>query len=160
MSEDEIFGRFHRAYKKPKSRSRSLTYDPSYFKPGDFVVHVDHGIGRYMGMRVLDMADGETECLSLKYDGGDHLFIPVAGLRMVEKYTGAGGADPPLSRLGSGIWAKVRKRALASAEKTANDLIKMYAEREIADGYSFGPDKLWQQEMEALLPYRKHLISS
>jgi transcription-repair coupling factor (superfamily II helicase) len=155
LSEDEIFGRFHRAYKKPKSRSRSLTYDPSYFKPGDFVVHVDHGIGRYMGMRVLDMADGETECLSLKYDGGDHLFIPVAGLRMVEKYTGAGGVDPPLSKLGSGTWAKVRKRALASAEKTANDLIKMYAEREIADGYSFGPDKLWQNEMEALFPYQE-----
>jgi transcription-repair coupling factor (superfamily II helicase) len=132
-----------------------LTYDPSYFKPGDFVVHVDHGIGRYMGMRVLEMANGKTECLSLKYEGGDHLFIPVAGLRMIEKYTGADGINPPLSVLGSRMWLKARKKARKNAEKVARDLIEMYASREVTKGYCFDLDKPWQYEMEALFSYQE-----
>ncbi|HMA76819.1 MAG TPA: transcription-repair coupling factor, partial [Candidatus Krumholzibacteriaceae bacterium] len=155
LSENEIFGRFHRVYTKPKSRSRSLSYDPSYFKPGDFVVHVDHGIGRYMGTRVLDMADGETECLSLKYARGDHLFIPIDGLRMVEKYAGADSIEPALSKLGSGVWLRTRKKARENAEKVARDLIEVYAAREVSEGYSFEPDKPWQFEMEALFPYQE-----
>ena len=155
LSEAEIFGRYHRPFHLPKAGSRSLTYDHSHFKPGDFVVHVNHGIGRYMGLRVLDIEEGKTECLDLRYEGDDHLFIPVSQLRMVEKHIAGEGAEPDLSRLGSAAWARVRERARKSAERVAKDLLEIYAARQIAAGFQFEADKPWQKEMEASFPYEE-----
>ena len=155
LSEEEVFGRFHRPWHSPRARSRSLVYDPSHFKPGDFVVHVSHGIGRYMGMRILEIEGGRTECLDIRYDGDDRLFIPVSQLRMVEKYTAAEGAQPALSRLGSGVWSRTRERARKSAGLIAQDLIEIYAARQMADGFACGPDKPWQKEMEASFPWEE-----
>jgi len=155
LSEEEVFGRFHRPWHSPRARSRSLVYDPSHFKPGDFVVHVSHGIGRYMGMRVLEIERSRTECLDIRYEGDDRLFIPVSQLRMVEKYTAAEGAQPSLARLGSGIWNRTRERARKSAGLIAQDLIEIYAARQMADGFAFGPDKPWQKEMEASFPWEE-----
>jgi transcription-repair coupling factor (superfamily II helicase) len=155
LSEEEVFGRFHRPWHAPRARSRSLVYDPSHFKPGDFVVHVGHGIGRYMGLRALEIEGSSTECLDIRYEGDDRLFIPVSQLRMVEKYTGAEGAQPALARLGSGVWNKTRERARKSAELIARDLLEIYAARQVAEGFSFGPDKPWQKEMEASFPWEE-----
>jgi transcription-repair coupling factor (superfamily II helicase) len=155
LSEEEVFGRFHRPWHSPRSRSRSLVYDPSHFKPGDFVVHVSHGIGRYMGMRVVEIEGSSTECIDIRYEGDDRLFIPVAQLRMVEKYTAAEDAIPPLAKLGSGIWARTRERARKSAGLIAQDLLDIYAARQIAQGFAFGPDKPWQKEMEASFPWEE-----
>jgi len=150
-----VFGRFHRPWHSPRARSRSLVYDPSHFKPGDFVVHVSHGIGRYMGMRVLEIEGSRTECLDIRYEGTDRLFIPVSKLRMVEKYTHAEGAQPPLARLGSGVWNRAKERARKSAGMIAQDLLEIYAARQVADGFAFGPDKPWQREMEASFPWEE-----
>ncbi len=155
LSEAEIFGRYHRPFHVPKAGSRSLTYDHSHFKPGDFIVHISHGIGRYTGLRVLDIEGGKTECLDIRYDGGDHLFIPVSQVRMVEKHLAAEGAVPELSRLGSAAWARARERARKSAERVARDLLEIYASRRISSGYAFGPDKPWQKEMEASFPFEE-----
>ena len=155
LSEEEVFGRYHHGYRKPSSGSRSLAYDPSYFKAGDFVVHLDHGVGRYMGMRVLETEEGRTECLELKYAGRDQLFIPVDRLRMIEKFTSAEEAAPELSSLGTARWSRLRERALKNAEETARDLVEVYAAREVAEGYAFERDKPWQQEMEAMFPYQE-----
>jgi len=155
LSEEEVFGRFHRPWHSPRARSRSLVYDPSHFKPGDFVVHVSHGIGRYMGMRVLEIEGSRTECLDIRYEGTDRLFIPVSKLRMVEKYTHAEGAQPPLARLGSGVWNRAKERARKSAGMIAQDLLEIYAARQVADGFAFGPDKPWQREMEASFPWEE-----
>ncbi len=155
LSEEEVFGRFHRPWHSPRARSRSLVYDPSHFKPGDFVVHVSHGIGRYMGMRVLEIEGSRTECLDIRYEGTDRLFIPVSQLRMVEKYTHAEGAQPPLARLGSGVWNRAKERARKSAGMIAQDLLEIYAARQVADGFAFGPDKPWQREMEASFPWEE-----
>jgi transcription-repair coupling factor (superfamily II helicase) len=155
LSEEEVFGRYHRPYHTPAARSRSLAYDVSHFQPGDFIVHVNHGIGRYMGMRVLDIENGKTECLDIRYGGDDHLFIPVAQLRLVEKYIAAEDAAPQLDRLGSTSWARARDRARRSAEKIARDLLEVYAVRQIAKGFSFPPDKPWQTEMEASFAYEE-----
>lgn len=155
LSEAEIFGRYRRPLRMPKASSRSLTYDHSHFKPGDFVVHVNHGIGRYTGLRVLDIEGGKTECLDIRYDGGDHLFIPVSQLRMVEKHIAAEGTDPELSRLGSTAWARVRERARKSAERIARDLLEIYAKRQLAQGFAFPSDKAWQKEMEASFEYEE-----
>lgn len=155
LSEEEVFGRYHRPLHALPTRSRSLTYDPSHFQPGDFIVHVNHGIGRYMGMRVLDIDRGQTEVLDIRYDGTDHLFIPVDQLRLVEKYVAAEGVEPRLDRLGSAAWTRARERARKSAEKVAHDLLEVYAARQIVKGFSFPPDKPWQKEMEASFPYEE-----
>ena len=155
LSEEEVFGRYHRPYHTPPARSRSLTYDPSHFQPGDFIVHVNHGIGRYMGMRVLDIENGKTECLDMRYGGDDHLFIPIGQLRLVEKYVAAEESSPQLDRLGSASWARARERARKSAEKIARDLLEVYAARQLAKGFAFPPDKPWQNEMEASFPYEE-----
>jgi len=155
LSEEEVFGRFHRPWRSPRARSRSLVYDPSHFKPGDFVVHVSHGIGRYMGMRVLEIEANRTEVLDIRYEGDDRLFIPVSQLRMVEKYNAAEGAQPPLARLGSNVWNRTREKARKSAGLIAQDLIDIYAARQMTDGYAFGPDKPWQKEMEASFPWEE-----
>ena len=155
LSEQEAFGRYQRPWNAPRIRSRSLTYDPSHFKPGDFVVHVGHGIGRYMGMRILAVGGGGTECLDIRYEGDDRLFIPVSQLRMVEKYTAAEGAAPKLARLGGGQWTRARERARRSAQKIAYDLVEMYAARQVAPGFACGPDGPWQLEMEASFPWEE-----
>jgi transcription-repair coupling factor (superfamily II helicase) len=155
LSEEEVFGRYHRPYHTPPARSRSLAYDPSHFQPGDFIVHVNHGIGRYMGMRVLEIEAGKTECLDIRYGGDDHLFIPIGQLRLVEKYVAAEDAAPQLDRLGSASWTRSRERARTSAEKIARDLLEVYAARQLAKGYAFPPDKPWQKEMEASFPYEE-----
>jgi transcription-repair coupling factor (superfamily II helicase) len=155
LSEAEIFGRYHRPLHMPKAGSRSLTYDHSHFKPGDFIVHISHGIGRYTGLRVLEIEGGKTECLDIRYDGGDHLFMPVSQVRMVEKHIAAEGAEPELSRLGSSIWMRARERARKSAERVAKDLLEIYATRRISSGYAFEPDKPWQKEMEASFPFEE-----
>jgi transcription-repair coupling factor (superfamily II helicase) len=155
LSEEEVFGRYHRPYHTPRTQRRSLNYDPSHFKPGDFLVHVNHGIGRYMGLRVLEIDGGKTECIALRYEGADHLFIPVSQLRFVEKYIAAEGTDPQLGRLGSGAWARARERARKSAGKIAKDLLEIYAARQLARGHAFEADKPWQKEMEASFPYEE-----
>jgi transcription-repair coupling factor (superfamily II helicase) len=155
LSEDEVFGRYHRPYHTSAARSRSLTYDPSHFQPGDFIVHVNHGVGRYMGMRVLGIDGGKTECLDIRYGGADHLFIPIDQLRLVEKYVASEGAEPQLDRLGSASWTRARERARRSAERIARDLLEVYAARQITKGFAFPPDKPWQKEMEASFPYEE-----
>ncbi len=155
LSEEEVFGRYHRPYAIPRARSRSLTYDPSHFKPGDFVVHVSHGIGRYMGLRVLEVEGGQSECIDIRYIGDDHLFIPVSQLRLVEKYAAAEGTETHLDRLGGVTWTRTREKARKSAEKIARDLVEIYAVRHIAKGFVFEQDKPWQREIEASFPYEE-----
>ncbi|MBN2070778.1 MAG: transcription-repair coupling factor [Candidatus Krumholzibacteriota bacterium] len=155
LSEEEVFGRFHRPWHSPRARSRSLTYDPSHFKPGDFIVHLSHGVGRYMGMRKLEIEGGMTECLDIRYEGDDRLFIPVSHLRMVEKYIASDGASPALASLGSKAWKKAKERARKSAGNIALDLLEIYAARKVAKGFACGPDKPWQKEVEASFPWEE-----
>ncbi|MBU8922395.1 MAG: transcription-repair coupling factor [Bacteroidales bacterium] len=155
LSEDEVFGRFHRPYHSPLSRNRSLSYDPAHFQPGDFVVHISHGIGRYMGMRMLEVEGGKTECLDMRYEGDDRLFIPVSKLRMVEKYMAADGVAPKLAALGSKAWKRAKEKAKKSASLIAGDLLEIYAARQVAKGFACGPDKPWQNEMEASFPWEE-----
>jgi len=155
LSEDEVFGKYRRALKIKRSRKRTLAYDPSQFQPGDFVVHVDHGIGRYMGLRVLEVDGGKRECLDIRYDGNDHLFIPVNQLRLIEKYISSEGVEPRLDRIGSSSWTRRKEKARKSAELVARDLLEIYARRQLAGGHAFEPDKPWQKEMEASFPYEE-----
>jgi transcription-repair coupling factor (superfamily II helicase) len=131
------------------------------FEPGELVVHVDHGIARFNGMRLIDAQDPEQggtiqrEYLELEYAEGDKLFVPVESLDRVQKYVGGSEDRPPLHRLGTGDWERARARARKSVEDVADDLLKMYARRESKPGYAFAPDTPWQAELEESFPYEE-----
>ncbi len=121
--------------------------------PDNFVVHVEHGIGKFTGVTTLKTAGAEKEYLVLQYAGGDVLYVPTDQIDRVSRYVGAGDRPPVLSRLGTQEWARTRQKAKEAAELLARDLLVLYAAREVVPGFAFSCDTLWQQEMESAFPY-------
>jgi transcription-repair coupling factor (superfamily II helicase) len=111
--------------------------DLAEVKEGDPVVHSQHGIGRFRGLVTMDLGDGPTEFLHLEYDGGDKLYVPVAQLHVISRYTGAAPEDAPVHRLGSGQWEKARRKAAQQVRDTAAELLDLYARRAARQGYAF-----------------------
>ncbi len=127
---------------------------------GDYVVHVEHGIGRYQGLKQLAMdADGSQpgEFMMLEYAEGARLYVPLARLDLVQKYQSLGDNGPPprLDKLGGITWARTRARVRKSIEEMAGELLKLYAERKVAGGHGFGPDTHWQREFEDTFEYQE-----
>ena len=122
---------------------------------GDYIVHEQHGIGKYLGLSTLEIGGIRRDYLLIKYRGSDKLYLPIEQVELVQKYVGAGGRAPKLHRLGSGEWQRTKSRVQASVEEMARELLSLYASRELADGYSFGRDDPWQLEFEALFPYEE-----
>ncbi len=161
-SDAELFGRVRRVAARPSRRStRGEVTLHLEFEPGELVVHVDHGIARFSGMRLLDAQDPEQggtiqrEYLELEYAEGDKLFVPVESLDRVQKYVGGSDERPPLHRLGTGDWERARARARKSVEDVAEDLLRVYARREARPGFAFAPDTPWQAELEESFPYEE-----
>jgi transcription-repair coupling factor (superfamily II helicase) len=121
--------------------------------PDDFVVHVEHGIGKFTGVTTMKTAGAEKEYLVLRYAGSDVLYVPTDQIDRVSRYVGAGDRPPVLNRLGTQEWVRTRQKAKEAAELLARDLLVLYAEREVVPGHAFSRDTLWQQEMEAAFPY-------
>lgn len=149
---------FHRALPRPADRrkvARMRRYRADDLSVGDFVVHVDYGIGRYVGLEKIATDGGETECLSLRYHGGDRIFVPVDQMPLVEKYIGKEGVVPSLDRLGSAKWQRTKTRTRKALEQIAKDMLRVHAEREMATRQPFGPDTPWQKELEAAFPFEE-----
>ena len=123
------------------------------FEEGAWVVHVDHGIGRYRGLveRVLGGAEGEY--LAVEYAEGDRLFVPAAQADRLARYVGPDRREPQITRLGSTSWQRAKSRVKEEVQEVAQDLLRLYAKREKAVGHAFAPDTIWQQELEASFPY-------
>jgi transcription-repair coupling factor (superfamily II helicase) len=152
FSDKEIFG-FVKQRRQSARRPVHWRQFLAQLSPGDYVVHIDHGIGRFTGM-ARRMQDGvEKEYLVLEYDAGDTLSVPVERIDRVTRYVGSNETPPGLNRLGTQEWAKKRSKVKKAAEDIARELLLLYAAREAAAGHAFGPDTLWQQEMEAAFPY-------
>ncbi|MBI5919644.1 MAG: transcription-repair coupling factor [Nitrosomonadales bacterium] len=120
-----------------KSNVEGMLRDLSELKPGDAVVHEQHGIGRYQGLVNLDLGEGENEFLLLEYDGGDKLYVPVAQLHVISRYSGGAADVAPLHKLGSGSWDKAKRRAMQQVRDTAAELLNIYAQRAIRKGHAF-----------------------
>lgn len=156
MVDREVFGRRKKTYKRTPSARKSVIESFVDISPGDYVVHVNHGIGRYMGLTRLTAAGKEKDYLLIEYAKDDKLYIPVEQINFIQKYLSAGAkADPKLDILGGKAWDKVRERARKSAEKIAAELIKIYTIRHALTGYAFPKDTAWQDDFEASFPYQE-----
>ncbi len=140
VTEAELYARGPRTRarrEREKTSAEGLLRDLSELRPGDPVVHAQHGIGRYRGLVHLDLGDGTTEFLDLEYAGGDRLYVPVAQLALVSRYAGAQAEAAPLHRLGSGQWERARARAARQVRDTAAELLALYARRAARSGHAF-----------------------
>ena len=156
ISETDIFGQSVKQKRKPLKKKKSAdTIQFSDLKKGDYVVHEAHGIGRFEGIHPLS-ADGQTrDYLLIRYAGSDTLYIPTEQLDVIQKYIGHSGNAPALSNLSGGSWARTRERARRAVEEIAEDLVRLYAERQAAGGHAFGEDTVWQAEFEDAFPYEE-----
>lgn len=122
-------------------------------KPGDYVVHANHGIGKYIGMETLLSAGVHQDYMTILYKNNDKLFIPVTQLDLIQKYVASESKTPRVNKLGGTEWTKTKNKVSSKVEDIADDLIQLYAEREAERGYAFSPDDDYQNEFEGSFPY-------
>ncbi len=155
LTEDEALGY------RPQRRRRRETRPPQFLtsledlQEGDFVVHVDHGIGIYRGLVKLEAGAGVNDFLEMEYHHGDRLFLPVDRLNLVQKYLGVEGAAPKVDRLGGKSWDRVKKRVKKAVEKIARELVELYAARRVLPGHAFSPPDPTFREFEATFAFEE-----
>ena len=153
-TDTEIFGfiKQRRLLKKrPVSHHRVFTD----MNPGDYVVHIEHGIGRFAGVTKMkaDSSRAEKEYMVIEYASSDRLYVPTDQIDRIGRYVGSGEQEPVLSRLGTQEWSRTKRKVKEAVEDIADELITLYASREVVPGFSFSKDTVWQQEVEAAFPY-------
>ena len=140
VTETELYAippKTRRAREARATQIDNLLRDLSELKPGDPVVHAQYGVGQYLGLVNMDLGDGDTEFLQLEYARGDKLYVPVANLHLISRYSGAGEGAAPLHKLGTDQWDKARRRAMQAARDTAAELLNLYALRAAREGHAF-----------------------
>lgn len=161
LTEEEMFGRRRKA---ARTRTQDQVEDGAKrvrlahytdLHRGDYVVHVNHGIGRYLGMETLEIGGVHKDYLVVKYAGEDKLYVPVDQVDLLQKYIGTDDKAPRLYKLGSNEWARVKKRVKESVQELAKDLLELYAAREAIEGHAFSPDTPWQEEFEDAFVYEE-----
>ena len=155
LTDAEIFGWGKAKRRRSPTPARALAPE-SFFadiQPGDYVVHMDHGIGRFKGLTKLEMDGVERDYLLIEYAKGDKLYVPVHQADRLARYVGPNADAPPLNRLGTADWDLAKRRARKAVEAIAHDLLMLYAKRETLPGHAFAPDSEWQRELEASFPY-------
>jgi transcription-repair coupling factor (superfamily II helicase) len=154
LTDGEIFG-WRRP--EPRQRQRAIAEAPETayadLQVGDWVVHVDHGIGRFLGLVNRSVESVEREYLAVEYAEGDQLFVPVHQADRLTRYVGPDSRSPVPSRLGGVEWRNAKSRVKEAVEEVAEDLLNLYAQRQVVAGNTFSPDTPWQQELEASFPY-------
>ena len=151
FAEADVFEEERRAPDRRRSVTKAFLSDLRDLKLGDFVVHVDHGIGVFVGLKKIGVGDAEQEFLELRYAGEDKLFVPVERLDLVQKYTGT--SKPPVDRLGGASWERVKTRVKKAMRDMAEELLKLYAARKAVPGHAFSQDSHWQKEFEDAFEY-------
>ncbi|MBI5215507.1 MAG: transcription-repair coupling factor [Ignavibacteriae bacterium] len=154
FTEHEIFGRLKRRGAGKRKRFKGFSQkELQQLRRGDYVTHVDRGIGQFIGLNKIKVAGVEQEVMKLMYDEGGVMYVNLASLMRVQKYASKEGFVPKLNKLGSGDWERVTGRAKKRIKDIARDLIKLYAKRKLEQGYSFASDSHWQKELEASFMY-------
>lgn len=154
LTDREITGAIRRRKSHRKTERASLIRLEE-LNVGDMVVHLQHGLGRYGGVKTLKIAGFDKDFLTVEYAKGDSLFVPVEQLDLLQPYKGVEGRSAKLSKMGGQEWARTRKKVAKDAEQLAEELLKLYAQREASVGHACGPDTPWQHEMEDAFPYEE-----
>jgi transcription-repair coupling factor (superfamily II helicase) len=154
ITDSEVFG-WERPQPRTRQRQAAETPEAIYadLRPGDFVVHIDHGIGRFGGLVQRELDGHLREFLAVEYEGGGQLFVPVHQADRLTRYVGADGVAPALDRLGGQEWQEKKGRAKEAALEVAQEMLDLYARRSVVQGYAFRPDTPWQKELEDSFPY-------
>ncbi|HEY3898425.1 MAG TPA: transcription-repair coupling factor [Chthoniobacter sp.] len=162
LSDAELFGRYRNtrarrmALRRARDQASRTQIDFSELNEDDYVVHLEHGIGRYEGMKSIPRADGKTEdVLVVAFAEDARLYVPLEQSYLVSRYVGVGKRNPPLSRLGDEKWAKAKKNAEKAVFDYASKLLAVHAERETAIGFAFPPDNKWQREFEGSFLFKE-----
>jgi len=154
ITDSEIFG-WERP--QPRARQRQITETPESIyadlQPGDYIVHIDHGVGRFGGLATRELDGHRREFLTVEYEGGGQLYVPVHQADRLTRYVGAEGAVPALDRLGGQEWHEKKGRVKEAVLEVAQDMLDLYARRNVVQGYAFKPDTQWQKELEDSFPY-------
>lgn len=155
ISDKEIFGAGKKKSKRlSKKRSRkSISF--SDLNMNDYVVHENHGIGRYEGIEQLDIQGIKKDYLTIRYRGQDKLYVPIDQMNLIQKYIGSDSIKPKVNKLSSAEWAKTKQKAKKAVEDMAQDLLELYAKRESLKGFAFSEDGQWQRQFEDFFPYEE-----
>ncbi|MDE7375427.1 MAG: DEAD/DEAH box helicase, partial [Muribaculaceae bacterium] len=157
FTDHQIFDRFHKyTLKGDRARGGKLAMslkELTSIEAGDYIVHIDHGIGKFGGLLRTDVGGRVQEMVKLIYDGGDIVFVPIHSLHKLSKYRGKEGVPPKISKLGNGAWQRMKDRTKSKLKDIARDLIRLYAARKEERGFAFSPDTYMQQELEASFIY-------
>jgi transcription-repair coupling factor (superfamily II helicase) len=157
ITESELFTQQKKRKTKAQTQMANAERIKSYtdLREGDYVVHVNHGIGRYVGIKTLEINGAHKDYLHIQYAGNDKLYVPVDNIDQVQKYLGSEDKAPKLYQLGGNEWKRVKSRVRASVQDIAERLIQLYAKREATPGYAFSPDSQVHREFDALFPYEE-----
>ena len=157
FTDHQIFDRFHKYnLRSDKARSGKVALtlkELSQFEPGDYVVHIDHGVGKFAGLVRIPNGDTTQEVIKLVYQNEDVVFVSIHSLHKISKYKGKEGETPRLNKLGTGAWEKMKERTKTKIKDIARDLIKLYSQRKQEKGFSYTPDSFLQHELEASFIY-------
>ncbi len=155
FTDHQIFERFHRVKGRERfSRSRAMTLkELKTLQPGDFVTHIDYGIGRFAGLEKIESAGRQQEAVRLVYRDNDYLFVSIHSLHKISKYSGKEGEPPAISKLGSEEWENKKKKVKRKVKDIAKDLINLYAKRRESKGFAFSKDSYLQAELESSFIY-------
>jgi transcription-repair coupling factor (superfamily II helicase) len=155
-TDHQIFERYHRFRLKEgfkKSKEALTIKEIMSLQPGDYVVHIDHGVGQFSGLQKIDVNGKEQEAIRLTYKGGDILYVSIHSLHRISKFVGKDGAAPSMDKLGSNAWQNLKRKTKTKVKEIAFDLIKLYAKRKATKGFAFHPDSYLQTELEASFMY-------
>jgi transcription-repair coupling factor (superfamily II helicase) len=155
LTETELFGHRRTMRRRPTFQRGAAIAAFTDLAPGDLVVHVEHGIGRYAGLVTLDVDGQPADYLLLEYAEGARLYLPVQRMAAVSKYVGAGEGAPRLDKLGGTTWQRTKEAVRASLREMAQELLRLYAERQVVEAPAIGPDTPWQHEFEAAFPFEE-----
>jgi transcription-repair coupling factor (superfamily II helicase) len=155
LTESEVFGARRRMLRRPKYERGSPITAFTDLSTGDLVVHEDHGIGRYLGLRTMNIGDRDGDFLLLEYAENNQLYLPVDRLDLISKYLGGDAGAARLDRLGGASWQRVKESVRAALREMAEELLKLYARRSMAEGTAFAVDTPWQREFEAAFRFEE-----
>lgn len=154
-TDHQVFQRYHKyKVRQAFSKNKALTLKTlRELQPGDYVSHIDHGVGVYSGLQKIDVNGRMQEAVRIQYKDGDLLYVNISSLHKISKYSGKEGSVPKMNKLGSDVWARLKDKTKKQVKDIATDLIRLYAQRKAQEGYAHNPDNYLQTELEASFIY-------